>query len=296
MVKNRLLKWWIVVIIAIPFLLMFCLHVGIALGNYFDININAPNIDAEDWFMFMGSYLGGVMTLAGVMITLKHERNAHQYEKSLESIEKEKDNLGNTICELNIFAPSTLYQRFNSLPITSKGYNSLEIASVRQQLAEEMQKINTAKLKVIFFTDIFAMTAGCSSCKKLCRIQTILPEFQKIYERVGNKIFSVLQMIDSYIVVCESNALYQALINNCQQSNQQHQLLGQPPQYDETTIKEYESKIVDIALQRESIHNAIIEVSNYNQVEIPQLSSLAREYIAVKQQNARKKCFPERAS
>ena len=80
------------------------------------------------------------MTLAGVMVTLRHERGIHQYEKAMEIIEKERDGLGKVICELNLFAPSILYQRFNSLRITSTGYNPVEVAAIRQQLAEENSK------------------------------------------------------------------------------------------------------------------------------------------------------------
>lgn len=206
--KNRMSKWWILVVVFIPFLLMFCLHIGIALGNYFGININVPNVDASTWFIFCSNYLGGTMTLAGVMITLRYERNIHQYEKSRESIEKEKDALGKAVCDLNIFAPSTLYQQFNSLHITSKGYDSAEVAAIRQQLSEEMRKINALKLETMFFADIYAMTAECSACKKPCRIQLILPEFQKIYEKVGSKLFESLQMVDAYVATCVSNALY----------------------------------------------------------------------------------------
>lgn len=289
--KNRLSKWWILVVVFIPFLLMFCLHIGIALENYFGININVPNVDASTWFIFCGSYLGGTMTLAGVMITLRHERNIHQYEKSRESIEKEKDALGKAVCDLNIFAPSTLYQQFNSLHITSKGYDSAEVAAIRQQLSEEMRKINALKLETMFFTDIYAMTAGCSACKKPCRIQSILPEFQKIYEKVGSKLFESLQMVDAYVVTCVSNALYQALIINCQQSNQQHQAIGQPPEYSEVEIETYKSKIIDLEPQRKDLLAIMDEVSKYNQNEILQLSALAREYIAIKQQNVYEKCF-----
>ena len=289
--KNRLSKWWIWAVALIPFLLMFCLHIGIALGNYFGININVPNVDASTWFIFCGSYLGGTMTLAGVMITLRHERNIHQYEKTMESIEKEKAALGKAVCDLNIFAPSTLYQQFNSLNITSKGYDSAEVAAIRQQLSEEMRKINALKLETMFFTDIYAMTAGCSACKKPCRIQSILPEFQKIYEKVGSKLFELLQMIDAYVVTCVSNALHQALVMNCQQSNQQHQAFGQPPEYSEVEIETYKSKIIDLEPQRKDLLAIMDEVSKYNQNEIQQLSALAREYIAIKQQNAYEKCF-----
>ena len=51
--KNRLSKWWFLVVLAVPFILMFCLHIGIALGNYFGININVPNVDASTWFVFL---------------------------------------------------------------------------------------------------------------------------------------------------------------------------------------------------------------------------------------------------
>ena len=289
--KNKLLKWWFLVVLAVPVILMFCLHIGIALGNYFGININVPNVDASTWFIFCGSYLGGTMTLAGVMLTLRHERNIHQYEKSMDSIEKEKDALGKAICDLNVFAPNTLYQQFNSLYITSKGYDPAEVATIRQQLSEEMRKINALKLETLFFTDIYAMTAGCSACKKPCRVQSILPEFQKIYEKVGSKLFELLQIVDAYVVVSVSNALYQALITNCQQSNQRHQALGQPPEYSEAEIEIHKNKIIDIEPQRENLLALMNEVSKYNQNEIQQLSALALEYIATKQQNAYKKCF-----
>lgn len=292
--KNRLSKWWFLIVIIIPFLIIFCLHIGIALGNYFGININVPNVDASTWFIFCGSYLGGTMTLAGVMITLRHERSIHQYEKSLESIDREKDALGKAVCDLNIFAPSTLYQRFNSLQITSKGYDPAEVAAVRQQLSEEMRKINVLKLETMFFADIYAMTARCFSCKKPCRIQVILPEFQRIYERVGGKIFELLQMVDSYVTISFSNESYRALAINCQQVNQQRQAFGQPLEYAEAVIESYKSKIIDIEPQRKNLLTAMDEISKYNQNEIQQLLALAREYIAVKQQNAYKKCFSDK--
>lgn len=287
--KNKLLKWWVLIIIAIPFLLMFCLHIGIALGNYFGININVRYVDASTWFTFFSNYLGGAMTLAGVMITLRHERNVHQYENALENIDKEKNTLGKAICELNIFAPSIFYRKFNSLQTTPNGYNSAEVASIQQQLAEELQKINKSKCEVEFFTEIYVLAAGCRTCNKPCGIQAISPEFQKIYEEVGNQLFTVLQMIDFYISQAYSNALYIALINNCKETNERCQLSGKPLQYDESIIKEYKSKIVKLEPKQNEIVEAIAKVNNYNQVEVPRLSVLVREYIAIKQKNAYKK-------
>lgn len=142
----------------------------------------------------------------------------------------------------------------------------------------------------MYFTDMYIMTSGCSACKKPCRIQTILPEFQKIYETVGINIFNVLDKIEHYIVVCEKNARFQSLINNFQQ----RQSYGLTPEYDKTTIMGYEKEIVNVESIQNDILAAIIEVSNYKNKEIQQLLDLAREYIAVKQQNANKMCFPEK--
>lgn len=71
--KNKRL-WWILGIATAPFILMLCLHLGLAIQRYFRFNINVPNVEAADWFMFAGSYLGGAMTLLGVIVTLKYER------------------------------------------------------------------------------------------------------------------------------------------------------------------------------------------------------------------------------
>lgn len=101
-------------------------------------------------------------------------------------------------------------------------------------------------------------------------------------------------MIDAYIVACYHNAIRRALIANCLQVNQQHQALGQPPEYDESEIKRYESEIINVESQQNEITAALTEISKYTQTKIPKLTALAREYIAVKQQNAYKRCFPNK--
>lgn len=100
--RNKKSLWWIVAVITLPFVVMLGLHISIALGNYFRININVPNVDVATWFMFFGSYLGGVM------ITLRHERNIHQYENRMENIEREKQTIGNAVCGFNLLAPSVV--------------------------------------------------------------------------------------------------------------------------------------------------------------------------------------------
>lgn len=98
-------------------------------------------------------------------------------------------------------------------------------------------------------------------------------------------------MIDAYVVACNQNAIRRRIINNCIQINQQRQLCGQPPEHSDAEIRGYENEI-NVESQQNDIVAAMTEASKYNQNEIPKLIALGREYIALKQQNAYKKCFP----
>lgn len=291
--KKKLAKWQIIAIIifVIPFILMFCFHIGIAFGQYFGININVPNVDASSWFMFSSSYLGGSMTLIGVILTLRHGQSSQQYEKKLENIEKERERLGRIIFELNTFAPSTIYQQFGTLCNVYGEYNSADIASIRYQIVEEQRKINSSKLELITLTDIYAMTCQCSTCKKSCRIKTILPEFQQIYDKICSNLYNVLIKLDSYVLISQNNARYNSLIRNCKEANTRCQNAGQPLPFSESVIKEYEDKIIDANSIQNEILAAINEINNYNQREIQQLISLFREYIYNLKNNAYNDCF-----
>lgn len=83
--KKKLSKYWFLVILIAPFFLMFCFHIGLALGAYFGISINADDISTKDWFAFAGSYLGGVMTLIYV-----HLKDSHQMFLFRQLIQKSK--------------------------------------------------------------------------------------------------------------------------------------------------------------------------------------------------------------
>lgn len=264
--KNKKSTRWIIAVIALPFVIMFGLHIGIAFGNYFHININVPNIDAAGWFMFFGSYLSGVMTLVGVIITIMHERNIHQYENTLENIEKEKERIGNAICGFNLLTPGALYQQFNEMLISPTTVNSSDIVAIRMRVNEEMHKVLTAKAELEFSTDIYFMSGNCAACKEPCGIQSTILEFIKIYELIGAKIYDTLSKINAYILAFERNQAYRA--NGC------------------------EAQIEDIKSFQNEINAALEEIAKFNQNETQHLMTLGKKYIEQKKQNAYKKCFP----
>lgn len=268
--NNKKPIGWIIAVIALPFIVMFGLHIGIALGNYFHININVPNIDASSWFMFFGSYLAGVMTLTGVLITLKHERKMHQYEKSLGNIDKERERIGSAICKFNLLTPRSLYSQVNEMLVSPKGISSPDIIVLRQKVNEEMHNTLTARTELEFSTDIYFMAGNCAVCKKPCKIQAVIPEFIKAYDSIGAKIYDTLKKIDNYIFALERNQAYRTI--------------GR------------EDQTVDTIPYQAEIDAALEEIAKFNENEIQQLMVLGRTYIEQKKQNAYKKCFPVKES
>lgn len=113
----------------------------------------------------------------------------------------------------------------------------------------------------------------------------------KIYDTIGKNIYDTLQEIDQYVTDAYRNSLCDAQIHRFNTINVNCQALGQPLQYNEAAIKEYEVKKVDVKPKQDKIAMALTEISSYPLNEIQQLNYLVREYIVVKQQNASKNCF-----
>ena len=264
--KNKKTLWWIVVVIALPFAIMLGLHIGIALGNYFHININVPNVDAAGWFMFFGSYLGGVMTLIGVIITLQHERKTHQYERSIDGIEREKEAIGKAICGFNLLTPGTLYLQVNEMLASPTGANTSELVSIRLCVNEAMNKALLANAELEFYTDIYFMEGNCTACKKQCELRTVVPEFIRTYNSAGQKLYDTLNKINNYILAIEQNHVSRAAGPG--------------------------SQINDLKPYQDSIDAFLEEIAKFNQHELQKLMVLGRKYIEQKKQNAYKNCFP----
>ena len=290
--KKKLSKNWFLAIIFAPFFLMICFHIGLALGAYSGINFNADDISTKDWFMFAGSYLGGVMTLIGVTITIRQERRNQRYEDSLSNIEREREHLGAAISGINTIIPKTIYQRYINLPVTPEGYNSSDVSSIIQSIDQERETINKIRMEAIFFTDIYD-SASCKICNNVCSLKEIRLEFQKIYDEIAKQLFDIYLKIEKYITVNEGNIVNKKMVANFRQMNKILLEEGKPPMYDELAIKEYESRIIDIQPMQGEILQILKEICDLNQREIVQLTGLAKGYIAVKRQNAEKTCYPK---
>lgn len=276
-------------IFIIPFFIMICLHIGIALGRYFNININVPEITAADWFMFAGSYLGGVMTLLGVLVTLRYERNIHGHQLIVASIQEERRNISSLIEKLDVFGPSICYVDFTSA-MGTKEWNKLpDFSNVRSEIAEYLRKIYQSRTELTLCTDILVQSQNCSVCKHPCRLSTVQNDFSTTYNKVFKLLDDTLRILDAYIVDTYQNTLRDELISRYKQNIAECLAKGEVPIYTEKDIQTAEGEKKNLTVQKAILEQKLAEVSQLSQNEFDQLLRLSREYSSIKLQNAEKK-------
>lgn len=292
MKKNKAPKWWLLAIVATPLLLMLCLHIGIALGQYFGININVPGIGAADWFLFAGSYLGGAMTLLGVVATLKHERSIHRHQLMIESIEKEKALLNSIVARLDFFAPSICYTEFASALSIYELNKHPDFSSARRRIAESMSSLNQASTDLLIGTDMKCQPTECNQCPHPCRLPAVRSEFCSIYDAVGKQLYDVLAQLDAFVNDTYQNTIADKLINVYQQEMAQCKNTGTVSSHTERDIELARQRKVDLAAKKQELDVALQDIANCNQQERVRLINLSREYISLRLQNAKRDCFP----
>lgn len=283
--KNKRL-WWILGIAAAPFILMLCLHLGLAIQRYFRFNINVPNVEAADWFMFAGSYLGGVMTLLGVIVTLKYESRLNQHQQRIQSIEKERERLFSIINRLDVFAPSSCYLNFTSVMSVKEWNKRPDFTDVRRRIVDSMRELNQSNRDLQLGTDMCAQSADCARCKHICRLPTVQAEFRNTYTYMNTYLFDTLKLLDTYIVDQYQNAVKDELIYLYRESIALCQSQGTVSQYGEKDIDDIQKLKKDLNPQNVELEKRLNEISAMNQKEMVCLINQVREYCALRIQNA----------
>lgn len=283
--KKRL---YMLTLIVIPLILMFLLHICIAIGTYFNVSININNVFAKDWFLFYASYLGGCMTLIGVIFSISNERKLNQFQIGIGTIEKEKIQLASLINKINVFLPVTILQHFLGLAILKDGYDAKEIAILRKMIIDGLNDIFIVKREMLLLTSIYMPFAdGCDS-KQQGDLLAMQHQFQKIYELVVDDIYKCLQSIDAYISIENNNIRYKCMIILCKQRDDLANRIGEKEKCkDERAM--YESKIVDTTEMINEITATARKIMLYNEKEMWELADLSVNYTNYKSEILRKR-------
>lgn len=289
--KNKRQFWWIAGIILTPFVLMLLLHIGIAIQQYFKFDINVPNIAAADWFMFAGSYLGGAMTLLGVIATLRHERNIHRHQQMLDAIHKEQKALCNIVSSFDVFVPIACNEEISSALNTHKVNELPDLSKAKQRILEQFSILSRSKTELHLETNMCTPFPQCAMCKHPCRLPAIKTEFQNTYNVVYTELYNALVKLNSFADAVQQNYscdhrahLITKLIANCK-------VTGDPCEYTEADIEKIQSEKKDLTALSEEVNQAIRAVEAFDSKEIIQLVALVSEYVAVLETNAERNCF-----
>lgn len=150
--------------------------------------------------MFAGSYLGGIMTLIGVVLTLQYERKLQHQQTAIGSIDKEKGVIASVVGNIETSMPSRLYMQCMTLKsFSGLGVDALEIGAFRNQIMLEQEKINRIKTRLILETNLYNFETNCKTCKQKCQRNEITRQITLLLDQINSKMFDTLNMIDSFL-------------------------------------------------------------------------------------------------
>ena len=273
--KNKRQVMWIVGIILTPFILMLFLHIGIAIQQYFKFDINVPNIAAADWFMFAGSYLGGAMTLLGVIATLKHEQEA----------------LCNIINGLNVFVPLTCDAEITSALNNQSISQTPDMSEAKRRIMDQMSLLLRNNAELHLQTNMCCASPQCENCKRPCRLPKVKEEFRQIYNAVYIGLYDAYEKLNTFASVIIRNSECDQQIHRITKIISLSKEIGNAAEYTEEDIEKLKGQKQDMEEVQTLSFQALQVVADFDKKEIVQMISLVREYTAILEANAAKKCF-----
>ncbi len=290
--KKFLIKNWWISIPILPFILMALLHISIALGNYFSIDINIPNIYASDWFMFFGSYLGGSVTLLGVILTIRHSRQLHQHQISIGYLQKEEENVAEVLASLPV------NQTLNIMGVYATGFRISDddeinnIENSKETIREIylcQTSLTQAKIKLAALSFILQDYNNCSSCKNKCNLNEIAPKFRATYEELESTIDKCLEYIYETIRARDNSLMYSSMLKeNMECAKKEEQPLYSQERLD--NLQKSHRDRIDIFKDFKAQNDELLKL---RESSMPELISLSKQYFMIRKENCYKKCFED---
>lgn len=289
--KNKRLFWWISWIVLTPFIIMAFLHIAIAIQNWLGFDFNVQGIAAADWFMFAGSYLGGAMTLLGVMATLKHERNIHRHQHTIEAIHKEQDALSKIICDLDVFLPMACNAEIISALDMQKVGELPDLSQAKQRVLTQLSNLLRNKTELHLETNMCNLTPRCETCKHSCRLPKVKAEFRETYNTVYSGLYEAYRKLNSYVGVILHNSECDRKIYLITQLIDNAKAMGTVSDYTEADIEAIEHQKEDVITIQTEVNEALQAAGSFDAKEVIRLVTLVQEYVAIQEANAERNCF-----
>lgn len=279
----------IFLILTLPIVVIGILKFSIVINQSLSWNINIDNIQLKDWFSFFGSYLGGVITLIGVLVTINYEKNKYDHQLKINHLNEEKNIIAESIADIDIFALSTIYQKFCSIELDNGKYKSTDLSRVYADIAEKRRLINKNKTRLCLLTDIFIYSEKeCKNCKIKCELNNIRKEFLFKYDAISKKIYDALTLLEQFVYYSSTNQLVELLKLEYIKENQLSMQLTGTVKYSDDHIENLKCKIVSTIDIKEQLDEYMDYFAIKGNNDINDLINILRKYYYVRIDNSYK--------
>lgn len=254
--KNKSDLGLVILLILAPFITMGFIIIGNLLFEATGYKINPNGVNNAVIFAFFGSYLGGVVTLLGVVYTILANKKRNDYKIEIDLLNEERGHFTSILSKLSPLGTLNCISRFVELPFIEK-VSYKDISNSKQMINDEKRLITDANIELELNTYILdGLNNGDDQA-------VIKIAFKKKYQETYDTLWSFLLASEKYIDHARE-VKYQL----------------------EQKIPEIKNNVIDL---NKKLHEGIIKVSDLHINEIPQLIAMLRTYYDLKKEEISKK-------
>lgn len=209
-IYNRRYFILLLIVLLLPILIYYIV-------NYIDINyhlFDRYNFSKDNCISFLGSYLGGIATFIGVVMTICYSYRLQNIHEEKNKLQKECDSLIHFVKLNNISQFCNKKFTEFSACIASE-HEDERIQEILKDIYIYNNEIQFAMTDLTITSNIFSMNKNCTNCKYKCNLYKIKKEFIHIINEYTSKNYYLINdMI--YIMTIKLNSIkkHSLLLNN----------------------------------------------------------------------------------
>lgn len=213
---------WIILstVLLIPLGITLIFHFANYLYQVHDININLKGIAHVEWFMFLGSFSGGVCTVfAFILSDNSNSKNLNKsidagqkqqtYQARIKAIEEEEKVIASAIAELNLGTGNIYFNMYRSALSVHNGCNSEATLYILNSIIEHRKTLSRNNTLLSLKTNILCVP--CKHCGDFLKSpqNEFASEFFKIYKDTYITVFTSLGYAYDGLFIASKN-----MVNN----------------------------------------------------------------------------------
>lgn len=184
---------------AIPFLIVPILR----LINSYTLFPPLPDVGNKEWVGFLGSYLGGSITLCGVYLSFWHTNKNRIYDAEKQRIKKETEIITDHLKNIDISICSDIMRKYGKCTRTIDKNTIFILEDIIYTIDKKITDILKFDSFMNDYIDILYNPEECDSCNTVCDICNIKREFIEKYKilDISCKLTKIREIINNNILL-----------------------------------------------------------------------------------------------